>query len=43
MYTKPTVQRFGTFREVTRSGNHSGWGDTTGGIWRFLSTRPSTS
>ena len=43
MYSKPTLQRFGSFREITRSGTHSGWGDTTGGIYRFLTTRPTTS
>jgi len=43
MYSKPTIQRFGTFREVTRAGTRSGFGDTTGGIWRFLTSSPSTS
>lgn len=43
MYKKPTIQRFGTFRDVTRAGTQAGWGDTTGGIYRFLTSRPSTS
>ena len=43
MYQKPVVQRFGTFREVTQAGTVSGWGDTTGGIYRFLNSSPSTS
>jgi hypothetical protein len=43
MYEKPDLQRFGTFREVTQGGVSSGWGDTTGGIWRFLTTSPRTS
>jgi hypothetical protein len=43
MYSKPTIQRFGTFREVTRAGASSGFGDTTGGIYRFLTSSPSTS
>jgi hypothetical protein len=33
MYAKPTLRRFGTFRELTRLG----WGaDGDGGIWGFL-------
>jgi hypothetical protein len=43
MYCKPKVEKFGTFREVTRAGTQSGWGDTTGGIYRFLTSSPSTS
>ena len=43
MYQKPVVQRFGSFREVTQAGTESGFGDTTGGIWRFLTSSPSTS
>ena len=43
MYQKPSLQRFGTFREVTRGGTRSGFGDTGGGIWRFLLTSPTTS
>jgi len=43
MYHKPSLQRFGTFREVTRGGIEPGFGDTSGGIRRFLLTRPTTS
>ena len=43
MYQKPVVQRFGTFREVTQSGVAWGFGDTGGGFWQFILTRPSTS
>lgn len=43
MYQKPVVQRFGSFREVTQAGTSGGIGDTSGGIWRFLTTSPSTS
>lgn len=43
MYQKPELQRFGTFREVTQGGTSSGFGDTSAGVWRFLTTRPSTS
>lgn len=44
MYQKPSLQRFGTFREVTRSGTQLGFGDTSAGSWiAFLITSPSTS
>jgi hypothetical protein len=43
MYEKPCLERFGTFREVTLAGTQSGFGDTSGGIWRFLTSSPSTS
>ena len=43
MYHKPSLQRFGTFREVTRGGTHRGFGDTSGGIFRFLLSSPTTS
>jgi len=43
MYQKPSLRRFGTFREVTRAGTMSGFGDTGGGIYRFLTTSPTTS
>jgi hypothetical protein len=43
MYQKPELQRYGTFREVTQAGDSSGFGDTSGGIWRFLTSSPSTS
>lgn len=43
MYEKPRIERFGTFREVTQAGVEAGFGDTTGGIWRFLTSNPSTS
>jgi len=43
MYQKPVVQRFGSFREVTQSGTRGGFGDTSGGIWTFLTTSPSPS
>lgn len=43
MYQKPSLERFGTFREVTRSGTQWGFGDTGGGLWQFFLTSPSTS
>jgi hypothetical protein len=43
MYQKPSLQRFGTFREVTRGGVRRGFGDSSGGFFRFIHTRPTTS
>ncbi|TVR59520.1 MAG: lasso RiPP family leader peptide-containing protein [Gemmatimonadales bacterium] len=34
MYQKPTLQRFGTFRELTRSGQTAGVGDSAA-FWSF--------
>ena len=42
MYQKPAIQRFGTFREVTKAGEELGFGDTAG-VWQFFLTAPSTS
>lgn len=42
-YIKPTIEKLGSFREITRAGTELGFGDTSGGIWRFLITAPGTS
>jgi len=36
MYEKPSLQRFGTFREVTRGGSSSGNFDSSHSNWRVL-------
>ncbi len=45
MYEKPSLQRFGTFREVTRGGSRSGNFDSSHSNWaEFLFTgSPSRS
>ena len=45
MYEKPFLQRFGTFREVTRGGSRSGAFDSSGSNWFefFLTGSPSRS
>lgn len=39
MYSKPTLQRFGTFREITLAGTEPGFGDT-GSYWAFFFLAP---
>lgn len=45
MYEKPTLQRYGTFREVTRGGSSSGNFDTSASNWIefFFTGSPGTS
>jgi hypothetical protein len=44
MYVKPSLTRFGSFREVTRGGDWAWAIDSAGGIWdTFLHTEPTTS
>jgi hypothetical protein len=42
MYEKPTLQRFGTFREITLAGVEFGYGDPGGGYWKFEVYSPPT-
>jgi len=44
MYVKPSLTRFGSFRELTRGGPLSLDIDSAGGLWDTLfHTEPSTS
>ena len=44
MYEKPTLQRYGTFREVTRGGSNSGNFDSSASNWiEFFFSGPRTS
>lgn len=44
MYQKPQIERFGTFRELTRGGSTSGNFDSSASNWiQFLFTGPAAS
>lgn len=42
MYSKPTLQRFGTFREITQAGIESGFGDTSS-YYASLTSKPEST
>jgi hypothetical protein len=43
MYKKPSLERFGSFRELTRGGSFPASGDTTGNWFADLITGPTSS
>lgn len=44
MYQKPQIERFGTFRELTRGGSSSGNFDSSASNWiEFFLTGPASS